>query len=266
MSWTTILTAGAVMGALAIIFAIILGIADKKFAVEIDARVPEITECLGGANCGACGYAGCAALAEAIVRGEAEPNTCPASKGEKMARISELMGVEASEKAPVAATLICMGDCETAAVRYEYDGVPNCRIANGLAGGPKKCTWACIGMGDCIKDCKFGAITMGKNGLPQFNKAKCTGCGACAKQCPRGAITLMPVEAKVAILCRNDDNGKEAKDNCKNACIGCRRCEKACPAGAISIIGKHCVVDQEKCIGCLECTKVCPMGCVATLK
>lgn len=254
------------MGALAIIFAIILGIADKKFAVEIDARVPEITECLGGANCGACGYAGCAALAEAIVRGEAEPNTCPASKGEKMARISELMGVEASSKAPVVATLICTGDCETAAVRYEYDGVPNCRIANGLAGGPKKCTWACIGMGDCIKDCKFGAIAMGKNGLPQFNKAKCTGCGACAKQCPRGAITLMPVEAKVAILCRNDDNGKAAKDNCKNACIGCRRCEKACPAGAISLIGKHCAVDQEKCIGCLECTKVCPMGCVATLK
>lgn len=254
------------MGALAIIFAIILGIADKKFAVEIDARVPEITECLGGANCGACGYAGCAALAEAIVRGEAEPNTCPASKGEKMARISELMGVEASSKAPVVATLICTGDCETAAVRYEYDGVPNCRIANGLAGGPKKCTWACIGMGDCIKDCKFGAITMGKNGLPQFNKAKCTGCGACAKQCPRGAITLMPVDAKVAILCRNDDNGKAAKDNCKNACIGCRRCEKACPAGAISLIGKHCAVDQEKCIGCLECTKVCPMGCVVPLK
>lgn len=265
MNIYAVLIAGGVMGALAIIFAIVLGIADKKFAVDIDARVPQITECLGGANCGACGYAGCAALAEAIVRGDVEPNACPASKGEKMRRISEILGVEASSQAPMVATLICSGDCETAAVRYEYDGVPNCRIANGLAGGPKKCTWACIGMGDCIRDCKFGAITMGKNGLPQFNKAKCTGCGACAKQCPRGAITLIPVTAKVAILCRNDDNGKEAKDNCKNACIGCRRCEKTCPAEAISLVGKHCVIDQAKCIGCLECTKVCPMGCIVTL-
>ncbi len=265
MNLTAILIAGAVMGALAVIFAAILGVADKKFAVEIDSRIPQITECLGGANCGACGYAGCAALAEAIVRGEVEPNACPASKGEKIKRISELMGVEASAQAPMVARLVCSGDCETAAVRYEYDGVPSCRIANSLAGGPKKCTWACLGMGDCIRDCKFGAITMGKNGLPQFNSAKCTGCGACAKQCPRGAIALVPTSAKVLILCRNDDSGKEAKDNCKNACIGCRRCEKACPAGAISLVGKHCVVDQEKCVGCLECAKQCPMGCIVML-
>ncbi|MBR5949149.1 MAG: RnfABCDGE type electron transport complex subunit B [Clostridia bacterium] len=265
MNWTAIIIAGAVMGALAIIFAIILGVADKKFAVEIDSRVPQIAECLGGANCGACGYAGCAALAEAIVRGEVAPNACPASKGEKMRRISELMGVEASAQTPAVARLICTGDCETAAARYQYDGVPSCRIANGLAGGPKKCTWACLGMGDCISDCKFGAITMGENGLPQFNSAKCTGCGACAKQCPRGAIALVPTAAKALILCRNDDAGKEAKDNCKNACIGCRRCEKSCPADAITLIGKHCVIDQDKCIGCIECTKQCPMGCIIAL-
>ena len=42
MNWTAIIIAGAIMGGLAIIFAIILGIADKKFAVEIDSRVPAI--------------------------------------------------------------------------------------------------------------------------------------------------------------------------------------------------------------------------------
>ncbi|MBQ2110830.1 MAG: RnfABCDGE type electron transport complex subunit B [Clostridia bacterium] len=266
MNWTAIIIAGAIMGGLAIIFAIILGIADKKFAVEIDSRVPAITECLGGANCGACGYAGCSALAEAIVRGDAAPNSCPASKGDKLKRISELLGVEAEEKAPMMAQLLCAGDCEAAAVRYEYTGAKSCRIANGLAGGPKMCTFACLGMGDCVRDCKFGAITIGKNGLPQFDRSKCTGCGACAKQCPRGAIQLVPRTAKVAILCRNDDMGKEAKDNCKNACIGCQRCAKTCPQGAISLVGKHCVVDQEKCVGCMECTKVCPMGCIVTLQ
>ncbi|MBQ1684831.1 MAG: hypothetical protein II072_04930, partial [Clostridia bacterium] len=157
MNWTAIIIAGAIMGGLAIIFAIILGIADKKFAVEIDSRVPAIAECLGGANCGACGYAGCSALAEAIVRGDAAPNSCPASKGDKLKRISELLGVEAEEKAPMMAQLLCAGDCEAAAVRYEYTGAKSCRIANGLAGGPKMCTFACLGMGDCVRDCKFGA-------------------------------------------------------------------------------------------------------------
>ena len=49
-------------------------------------------------------------------------------------------------------------------------------------------------------------------------------------------------------------------------CIGCQRCAKTCPQGAITLMGKHCVVDQEKCIGCLECTKVCPMNCIVTLQ
>lgn len=53
-----------------------LAFAAKLFAVKVDERIPKIQEKLPGANCGGCGYAGCAALAEAIVKGEAKPSAC----------------------------------------------------------------------------------------------------------------------------------------------------------------------------------------------
>lgn len=262
MNWTAIIIAGALMGGLAIVFGIVLGIADKKFTVQEDGRISLVYECLGGANCGACGYAGCSALAEAIVEGKAAPNACPASGAEKVARISEIMGVSAQAKEPMIARLACMGDCESVALRYNYDGLPDCRIASGLSGGPKMCTYACIGMGDCVKACKFGAIYLSEKGLPIFIPEKCTGCGACAQQCPRGAIKLAPKSSTVMVACRNDDIAKESRANCKHGCIACKKCERVCPVGAISINGKHSQIDFAKCIKCGECAKSCPSSCI----
>lgn len=265
IDWKAVLIAGAIMGGIAIIFAFLLGIADKKFAVKTDERVAEITGHLGGANCGACGYAGCASLAEAIVQGKAAPGDCPVASKENLAIIAGIMGITAEAKEPMVARLHCAGDCDTAVKRYDFDGITKCSAANGMAGGPKMCTFACIGLGDCIAACKFDAITMGENGLPIFNPDKCTGCGACAKQCPRGVIELVPKTAKVLVACKNGDSAKEAMTNCKHACIGCGKCAKTCPQGAISIIDKHSVIDYTKCIGCGECAKVCPTKCIVML-
>lgn len=60
---------GALLGAL-------LAVASKLFAVKVDERIPKITDVLPGANCGGCGYAGCAALAQAIVDGDAKVSSC----------------------------------------------------------------------------------------------------------------------------------------------------------------------------------------------
>ena len=268
IDWTAVLIAGAVMGGLAIIFAFLLGIADKKFAVKTDERIPEIIKHLGGANCGACGYAGCAALADAIVQGKAEPWSCPVASKENVSAIAEIMNIESDGRGisePMVAKLHCAGDCDAAAKRCDFEGINECRIANGMAGGPKMCTYACIGLGDCVRTCKFNAISMGENGLPVFDSDKCTGCGACVKQCPRGVIELVPKTAEVLAACHNADNAKEALANCKNACIGCGKCARACAQGAISIIDKHCVIDYSKCIGCGECAKVCPTGSIKLL-
>ena len=64
---TTLIWAIVVLGALAIIFGLILAIAAKVFEVEVDPRLPEIMSCLAGANCGGCGYPGCGGCAEAIL-------------------------------------------------------------------------------------------------------------------------------------------------------------------------------------------------------
>ena len=64
---SSILTATIVLGLLALLAAVILYVCSKKFAVYEDPRIAQVSECLPGANCGGCGYAGCNALADALV-------------------------------------------------------------------------------------------------------------------------------------------------------------------------------------------------------
>ena len=119
---TTILYAGAVLGVLGIVFGLVLNFAGKKFHVEVDERIEKVRACLGGANCGACGYPGCDGFAEAVVRGDAKPNGC-APAGEKgAAEIARIMGVEAQSTERLVARVLCQGRDGIAISRYNYDG------------------------------------------------------------------------------------------------------------------------------------------------
>ena len=66
-----ILIAIALLGGLGLIFGLVLAAASKVFYVETDPRLDALNECLPGANCGGCGYAGCGAYAEAVLNGAA---------------------------------------------------------------------------------------------------------------------------------------------------------------------------------------------------
>ena len=57
------------LGLIGMIAAVALGLAAKKFAVEVDPRELAVLEALPGANCGACGFPGCAGYAKALVAG-----------------------------------------------------------------------------------------------------------------------------------------------------------------------------------------------------
>ena len=70
MDITNIIYAVATLSIMGLLFAILLGVAAKIFAVEVDERVPMVRECLPGANCGGCGFPGCDGLAAAIVEGK----------------------------------------------------------------------------------------------------------------------------------------------------------------------------------------------------
>ena len=130
-----------------------------------------------------------------------------------------------------------------------------------MAGGPKMCTFACLGLGDCVKVCAFDAITI-KDALVQINENKCTACGMCAQTCPRGVIQLLPRDQSVIVRCRNSDTGRMAREACVKACIGCKRCEKECQYDAIHVENGFARIDPDKCTRCGACAKVCPCGCI----
>ena len=69
-----IIVATLVIGVIGLVIGIALVAAGKKFYVAVDERVTQVRECLPGNNCGACGYAGCDAVAAAIAAGEAPVN------------------------------------------------------------------------------------------------------------------------------------------------------------------------------------------------
>lgn len=261
MDWIAILSALGVLGALGLVFGLVLGVVGKKFAVETDERVAQVRECLGGANCGACGYAGCDAFAEAVVKGEAPANGCTPGGAKAAAAIGAIMGVEVSAAEPKVARVRCNGTCENAAVRYTYTGLTSCRAAAAISGGPKECHYGCLGYGDCMARCAFGAISLA-DGIAHVDADKCTGCGMCEEACPRGIIHLLPRDKTIVVTCRNKAIGKLARLQCKTACVGCRRCERNCPSDAIHVEDGVAVIDESKCTRCGACVAGCPMHCI----
>ncbi len=245
------------IGGMGVVFGAFLGFAAIKFKVETDPKVPKVRECLPGANCGGCGYAGCDALAEAIVKGDAPVNACPVGGAAAAEKVAAVMGVEAAAGDKMVAFVKCNGNCDAAKQKYDYFGIDDCAMEANLAGGSKMCGYGCLGDGNCVKACNFGAIKV-VNGVAVVDKNKCVACGACIKACPKNLIELVPYKAKVKVQCNSHDMPKISKDNCSNACMGCSLCAKSCPKDAVVIDKFLARVDYSKCVGCGICTAKCP--------
>ncbi len=244
------------IGGMGLIFGALLSVASKIFAVEKDERIPKIEECLPGANCGGCGFAGCSALADAIVKGEAKVNSCPVGGNEAAEKIAAIMGIKAETSERMTAFVICSGSAETKN-KYENNESIDCHTANRLSGGLKACSFGCLGLGSCTAKCKFGAISI-QNGVAVVDREKCTNCGCCILECPRHIIKRMPYSLKSVVKCSSHDKGKDTRDACDKGCIGCGICAKNCSAGAIAIEENLAIIDKEKCTGCGVCAEKCP--------
>ena len=258
---TNVIFAIVVLGVLGAVFGLLLAVASKIFEVKKDPREEAILSHLAGANCGGCGYPGCAGCASAILAGDAPVTACAPAGAENAAAIAEIMGMAAPTGERQVAFVRCTGGVN-AKKRYDYVGVKDCMAATKVAAGPLECQFCCLGFGSCVNACQFGAMSIGPNGSAVVDPDKCTNCGACMKACPRHLIVSVPASKKVHVTCANQDKGKAAMSVCSSSCIGCGLCQKECKKDAIHVVNGVAVVDYEKCVGCKLCTKVCPRDAI----
>lgn len=267
MDYKIIIIATVVLGTIGLLSAVILYYIAKKFRVEEDPLIDEVTELLPGANCGGCGYPGCKGLAEAIVKaGSLDGLNCPAGGSSTMDNIAGLLGLTAEATEPKIAVLRCNGTCESAPAKSLYDSALSCAYANTLFAGESGCQYGCLGCGDCVTVCQFDAIYMDpETKLPTVIEEKCVACGACVKACPRTLLELRNKGKRgmrIYVACSNQEKGGVARKNCSVACIGCSKCVQVCPHDAIAVNNFLAYIDFNKCKLCRKCVEVCPTGAI----
>jgi Na+-translocating ferredoxin:NAD+ oxidoreductase RNF subunit RnfB len=255
-----IIAAVGALGVLGVVFAVGLAFANAKFAVKIDPRAEQILAALPGANCGACGYAGCAAYAEAVAAGKVGPTSCIPGGGKAAEAVAHIMGLDAAPVDRKVAVVRCnRTNCRP---KVDYQGIADCKAAALLTDNVFECSYACMGLGTCARACPFGAITMSPTGLPRVNESRCTGCAVCVAVCPKKVLSVDGVDSRVHVLCSSRDKGAVARKLCERACIACGRCVKECPSGAIKIEDFLACFDYSKCVSCGKCMIVCPTGAI----
>lgn len=251
------------MGGLGLFFASVLALASEKLKVEEDPRVEAVMEALPGLNCGACGRAGCHELAEKIVaQGSLDNLRCPPGGAETDERIADILGVSAGPLVKKRAVIKCGGGKGSSVDHAEYRGIRNCTAAELIAGGPKVCSYGCLGYGDCVKACPFDAIYIGEDELPHVIEEKCTACGLCIEACPRRIIELIPCGNRVVVACSSKDKGAAVRKACKVGCIACNICVKNAPEG-YKIADNLARVNYEKGDAAAEAAIAkCPTKCI----
>ena len=270
-----ILIAVGILGVLGLVFGLVLAGASKIFYVETDPRLDALNECLPGANCGGCGYAGCGGYAEAVLNGEAPIGKCASGGSECAAAMSAIMGVKAEAVARRVALVKCSGQkvydevgeqIGGAKVKGVYEGFKDCLAASKVGGnGPLACKYGCLGYGTCTTVCMYDAIHV-VDGVAKVDVEKCVGCGACAAVCPRGVIGTVEYGTDVIIACNSNAKGAVTSRSCTAGCIGCGLCKKICPEGAITVENGLARIDYSKCNSCGLCATVCPKHLIADAK
>jgi electron transport complex protein RnfB len=249
------------LGGIGMVAAVALGFAAKKFSVEVDPRELAVLEALPGANCGACGFPGCAGYARALVAGTIDLNQCPPGGAEVVTKLARILGVEASAAAREIAVVLCQGDNRKAQLKYRYLGLEDCTAAQRIADGPKACPGGCLGLASCQRACPFDAIEMTADGLAVISREKCTGCRKCVAVCPRRVIRMTPYEATIHVLCNSHDTGAAVRKYCQVGCIGCRICQKTVPEAYV-VENFLAAVVYEHADEAVEALAKCPTKCI----
>jgi len=255
------LIAVSFMAALTVVLASLVVIANHWLAVQEDPRIGAVEAMLPHTNCGACGYPGCQAFAEALVRGDALPGKCSVGSAADHEKIAAFLGVDVGAEEKRVARLACAGGNNVARNRAHYEGMPSCAAAALVAGGGKACFWGCLGLADCEQACDFDAITMDAHQLPVVDEDRCTACGDCVDACPKDLFSLHPISHRLWVACSSLAKGDEILDECEVACTACGRCAMDAP-GIIEMRNNLPAIDYQSGRLSAEPTQRCPTGAI----
>ncbi|MGD9248889.1 MAG: FAD-dependent oxidoreductase [Desulfobacteraceae bacterium] len=235
---------------------VVLSVASKVFYVWEDPRIAEVEYFMAGANCGGCGYAGCSAAANAVVAGKVPPSVCIVAGMEAAVNIAGVMGVDPGSAEPQKSLNLCEGG-HRAEDKFIYSGANTCAALSSMYGGKRVCSIGCLGLGDCVRSCKFDAIEIGPKGFPVVNETKCVGCGACETACPKNILTVRTMSQR--LLTFNEEDAALAP--CQQTCPAeinipqyIRQIKEGDYAAAVSTI-------RERNPLLLSCGRVCPHPC-----
>ncbi len=252
---------------LGLLLGIGLAVASKKLAVKKDERIIIVEEALPGANCGACGYAGCAAYAEAIVNDGAPVDLCPPGGAETAERVASIMGITVDVSSiKEVAKVHCWGNDETRTHDFTYEGIEDCNAAYIYFQGADTCKYGCLALGSCIRVCPVDAITKDSDGRIQVDKHICISCEKCIAVCPTKVMKMIPFDADYYVACNSLDKGALVRKYCSVGCIGCKICEKKFPDGGFVIENNLSYTQYENTYTEREgAAEKCPPKCIRSI-
>lgn len=261
VDWVGMAIAVGIMVGISLVLGVCILLISKLCTVTEDPRIGEVTQLLAGANCGACGYAGCSGYAKALVEGTAKLDACGQTTAENKAQIGTILGIQTDGSTePTIAVVGCCGGTKCKD-KYEYQGYGNCVNQSMLAGGRKACDFGCMGSGSCVDACPYLAVEC-YDGYAHIDPDLCRSCGMCINACPKKLIKHVPVSATVYVACSSQCRGKDVMSVCETGCIGCGKCERLCPSGAIHLVNNVPTIDYGKCTHCEKCLEGCPRHCI----
>jgi len=263
MVFLNILFAFLAVGILGGLLGVGLAFASKLLAVKKNEKLERIESVLPGLNCGACGYAGCSAYAEAVYNNEASLTLCAPGGHRTAAALAKEMGqelVEGAEK--MVAQVHCRGGKEESTYEFDYKGIEDCTALHLLFGGDKTCKYSCLQLGSCIRVCPVDAISYDDEGKVWVDRDVCISCGKCIEVCPTGVMKFIPYSADYIVACNNTEKGAKVRKYCKVGCIACKLCERKTSMAGYEVTDNLSRIDYsakgDRSMG----AKVCPTKCI----
>ncbi|MFA6687862.1 MAG: RnfABCDGE type electron transport complex subunit B [Sphaerochaetaceae bacterium] len=263
-----ILYAFLVVTGLGLLLGFGLAFAAKKLEVPKDPRLAQMEPIMPNANCGGCGYPGCAGYAAAVVAGEAPIGLCAPGGSELSRKMAEIMGLDS---APVSEKMVafvhCIGSVATTNKDYRYEGMTDCNAASLLFSGDNSCKSGCLRLGSCIKVCPADAISRQEDGRIVVDPDLCIGCKKCTAVCPNGVIKMVPASATYVVACNNHESGAKVRKACSVGCIGCKICENKFPESGCKVVNFLSEIDYSSSQAqIVDAANACPQKCIVPMR